>query len=150
MGILEPNLRNTHWLPVVKQAVLTKEYPGYRYEMFSSWAALDEYLKSQCGKDWQIQPWADFWLNQHKQTQNDDYREYLIMSGAIVPQVDRIRKPRTNHDVIKETILNIYKKYNRFLSVRSMQKQFYKLGIKTSHMTISRVLKELKKELKDA
>jgi hypothetical protein len=76
MGILETEFSRLHWPPLVREVVQTIEYPGYRYEFFRSFRELDAYFTEELGKDWRSEPWALFWINQHKETQNDDRREF--------------------------------------------------------------------------
>jgi hypothetical protein len=75
MGTLETEFQRLHWPPLVRNVVQTKDYPGFRYEFFRSFRELDAYFTEELGKDWRSEPWAKFWINQHKETQNDDRRE---------------------------------------------------------------------------
>lgn len=75
MGTLEPGFQRLHWPPLVKEIEHTKDYPGYRYKYFTSFRELDSYFSGLCGHNWREQEWAVYWINQHKETQNDDRRD---------------------------------------------------------------------------
>lgn len=76
MGILEPGFNVLHWPPLVRNVVQTTQFPGYRYEFFRSFKELDAYFTEQIGKDWRNESWAEFWINQHLETKNDDRQQF--------------------------------------------------------------------------
>lgn len=75
LGILEEGFHRLHWPPLVRNCVITKEYPGYRYEFFQSFAELDEYFTRIVGPHWRREPWAEFWIGQHHESQHSDRKE---------------------------------------------------------------------------
>lgn len=75
MGTLEEGFERLHWPPLVRNVVITKESPGYRYEFFRSFTELDAYFTNELGTEWKKQEWAQYWFNQHKQTQRDDRKD---------------------------------------------------------------------------
>jgi len=75
MGILEPEFSKLHWPPLVREVVQTVQYPGYRYEFFKSFRELDSYFAEHVSPDWKHEAWAEYWINQHLETKNNDRRE---------------------------------------------------------------------------
>jgi hypothetical protein len=75
MGRLEEGFERLHWPPLVREIVITDQYPGYRYEFFKSFRELNEYFCKECGDDWRTQPWAIYWISQHEETKHDDRQE---------------------------------------------------------------------------
>lgn len=75
MGILEPEFRKLHWPPLVREVVITAQHPGYRHEFFKSFRELDAYFRATVHDNWRQEAWAEFWIGQHKETQNDDRRD---------------------------------------------------------------------------
>jgi hypothetical protein len=49
---------------LVKRVDLTREYPGYRYVYFETYAELDAYFTAECGPDWRQQEWAKEWFRE--------------------------------------------------------------------------------------
>lgn len=147
MGILEDEFRKYRWPPLVKSVTYITTYPGYRHEFFRTFKDLDEYFSQECGADWQTQEWAKFWLGQHMQTRNDDRREYLIEHKGLVPQVDKLRKPRSDHDKIVEYILELKKLNNKFPSARKLEASLKSSGIVVDHNTVWRILRKIKHQV---
>lgn len=89
MGRLEPEFRRLHWPPLVREAVENKDYPGYRYEFFSSFNELNKYFIELCGPDWMSEEWAIYWRNHHRETQRDDARDLKYEMGQRVTPIGR-------------------------------------------------------------
>lgn len=139
MGVLEDGLSDKFWPPLVKEISITKDYPGYKYEFFDNYEDLDKYFTDLCGDDWVHQPWAQYWIGQHKLTQRRNKLEIKIMMGEIDPS-----KTRTfvNYDQIAASIQQIKDKLGRKVSVLKIIKELNDSGLNVSKNTVYRVIKK--------
>lgn len=79
--MLEPEVMQKFWPPLVRDVVLCTTYPGYRYEFFQRFADLDAYFSDLCGADWAQQPWAEYWIGQHNASRAAFRRELAARRG---------------------------------------------------------------------
>ncbi len=141
MGVLESEFRLLHWVPLVREVVQTTYYPGYRYEFFKSFKELDAYFTEVVGINWRRHAWAEFWVNQHLETKNDDRREWKHITAPSVTKVYR-QGARDIQSISKVAIP--YLKENPKTSSYKLVRWLAQFGITISQKSAWRIIKRWK------
>jgi len=140
MGILEEGFERLHWPPLVREVIVTVEYPGYRYEFFRSFGELDSYFSRQYGAEWRKEPWAEYWMNQHKETQREDRKD-------ADPRQRKSTGPRKDAVQLYEIACAYIKTQTAPVSSRQLSRYFkIEHGITITPMTTWRMIKKYHNE----
>ena len=145
MGRLEPEFRRLHWPPLVREAVETKDYPGYRYEFFSGFNELNRYFTELCGEDWYKQEWAEFWRNQHLETKNDDRKDIDFIHDRRIKPLGN-DGPKRNGKVIRQLIAEYYKEQPAVSSYKLARYLRDEHGITITQKAVWSILKKLRSQ----
>lgn len=145
MGTLEYEYRKSFCPPLVKNVVVEATHPGYRYEMFTSFDDLHNHFSKEYGPYWLNTDWAKFWIGQHNDSKRKDRLEEQIVKGF---KMDR-RNPQATRNSIRALLLEMIHQDLELPSVRKLQRMLVQKGSEASHMTVYRILKEIKKEIEN-
>jgi len=137
MGILESNVSDKFWPPLVKNVEITSDYPGYKMRYFTSFDELNDYFSKECGEEWMQQEWAKYWIGQHQQTRYEDRVEKQILTG----QIDASKfKTRYNYEELRDLISSFLEKKPR-ASLRAIANYLKARGQTAKFQTVQRVIK---------
>lgn len=137
MGKLEYEYRDTLFVPVVRDVDTMTIHPGYRYNFFKTFRELDNYFSRTIGSHWQNEEWARYWLNQHKQTQNEDRLEEKLGRGEHVNGFD--------FESVREIIIYDYILNDRvFRSKRKLAADLRSKGHNIAHHSVWKIINHLK------
>lgn len=137
MPMLEEGLSRLYWPPLVKEAVMTVQHPGYRYDMFTNFKELDAYFTAECGPDWRKQEWARYWFSQHIDSKRKDQRESNPMRSMKGPRKDIIAVEKACYEVLEQS---------PYISSRKLVYILRSRNVIVSHMTASKIIKRFKEE----
>lgn len=141
MGILEREFKLLHWVPLVREITQITTFPGYRYEFFRSFKELDAYFTKELGSGWRKEAWAEFWINQHLETKNDDRREW---QNKDIPVDKKIRRTGARDMVDITKLAMVYLTDNPKTSSYKLVAWLKTQGIHISQFPAWRIIKKWK------
>lgn len=146
MGRLEKQFRRLYWPPLVKRAVDSTEFPGYKYEFFTGFRELNEYFTELCGADWMDQEWAVYWRNQHLETKNDDRRDTKYDKDKRVTPIGTSGPRRDIKRITQLCADYLIDHQNEKVSSHKLARHLHsEHGIEVHYATVWRILKRIKK-----
>lgn len=136
--MIEPEVMNKFWPPLVKEAELCATYPGYKYKYFNSFEELDAHFREICGEDWIEQEWAKFWIGQHNMSRRAFKKELELRKNGNI----EIR-PRINKAVIRQIIKEAKEHAHCKVTLKYVKDELEARGYNVSTNTVWRLMKEL-------